>query len=234
MPHFTFRKRSLRVSLTQCKMSQISVVEAHSLAFLGGAEKAGGGRRRKRRGWHKRCTNLLLWHARTQSLEYCTDLLKFARICSRPKKIVWWHMRGWRACPSLVAPSATLHWLAGLCHCRRHGIIQFRCMNFEHSRDYSLHWNLISPLLPKHFLWCFCLCEGAKDPKIMKTEAGVDCFICIDYYVNFHGFDLRLPRFTRFSHFQTQLFSWFGIGWWWLGGHSEGGACELCRDTKNF
>ena len=46
-------------------------------------------------------------HVHAQIVEYCTDLLKFARIWWRPKKIVWWHMRGWRACPSLVAPSAT-------------------------------------------------------------------------------------------------------------------------------
>ena len=51
--------------------------------------------------------------AHVQLVEYYTDLLKFAQICSHPKKSVWWHMRGWRACPSLVAPSATP--VAGLC-----------------------------------------------------------------------------------------------------------------------
>ena len=51
--------------------------------------------------------------AHVQLVEYYTDLLKFAQICSHPKKSVWWHMRGWRACPSPVAPSATP--VAGLC-----------------------------------------------------------------------------------------------------------------------
>ena len=70
-----------------------------------------------------------------QIVEYCTDLLKFARIWWRPKKIVWWHMRGWRACPSVLAPSASP--LAAH-KCRRHGIIQ-PVHELWRFRDYSAH-----------------------------------------------------------------------------------------------